>query len=67
MDMKMKRVARGRGPAYEVYRLSKRIAPTRFAYSPGLKRHNGKLVRERLGFKGNKVVEIGFVMPKKRK
>ena len=64
---KMIRVARGRGPAVEVFRVSKRSpAPVRFRYH-GIVKHHGTLMRQRLGFRGPKVVEVAYVPLRKKR
>ena len=62
---RMRRVRRGRGPAFEVFR--KGAVPTRYRYHPGTVMHKGRKVRMRLGFKGNKVTEVAFVRPRKKR
>ena len=52
--------------ASEVKYLSKE-RPTRYRYKEGLVEHKGKLYEERLGFRGNKVVEVALVKPKRKK
>jgi len=49
---KFKHVARGKGPAYDVFRLPDHRKPTRYRFKPGLVMHKGKMARERLGFVG---------------
>jgi hypothetical protein len=39
--------------------------PTRFRFH-GVVKRNGKLVRQRLGFNGSKVVEVSFIPFKRR-
>lgn len=44
--------------------ISKRIYRgkiTRYRYVQGVVHHKGKLVRQRLGFRNNKVVEVSFI------
>lgn len=60
------RVRRGKGSAREVYRINKHTKPTRFRFK-GIVKHKGKKMRQRLGFRGDKVVEIGFVPIRKRR
>lgn len=54
------KVKPGKGPAIEVFRVPGE-KPTRFRYEPKPVHHKGKLIHERLGFKGNKVIEVAFV------
>lgn len=53
----------------EIVKLSRKN-PTRYRFRPGLIKHKGKMMEERLGFVGGKkhgkVVEIAFI-PKIRK
>jgi len=58
--MEFQKVKRGKGPATEVYRLQKSLKPQRFRFK-GIVMHKGKIMQQRLGFIGKKVVEIGFV------
>jgi hypothetical protein len=63
--MKFKHIARGKGPAVDVYRMG-HAKPKRFRFH-GIVHHKGKLMRQRLGFSGpKKVVEIAYV-PIRRK
>lgn len=64
---KMVHVARGRGPATDVYRVSRSSPdPTRFRFH-GTVEHHGKMMQQRLGFRGSKVVEVAYVPIKKRR
>lgn len=63
---RFRHVARGRGPARDVYRLGN-SKPTRFRFH-GVVNHKGKLMRQRLGFRGpKKVVEVAYVPIHKRR
>jgi hypothetical protein len=56
----------GKGPAVDVYR-QRGEKPVRFRYGKSAVMHEGKLMRQRYGFKGKKLVEIGFVPITKNK
>jgi hypothetical protein len=53
-----------RGIATEVFGIKKGYA-TRYRFH-GIVHHHGKKMRQRLGYRGNKVVEVAFVPYKKR-
>lgn len=43
-----------------------RGSPTRYRFH-GTVKHRGRLMRQRLGFRGNKVVEVSFIPIHKRR
>jgi hypothetical protein len=50
--------------------ISKKImqgSPTRYRFTKGTIRRIGRIYRQRLGFRDNKVVEVSFVPKKRRK
>lgn len=62
--MKAKLVPLGKGKhAAELYGI-RGLKPTRYAFK-GKVKHKGRIMEQRLGFRGNKVVEVGFIKPKK--
>jgi len=67
---RFKHVKGGFGRAIEVLRLPGAGKPRRFRFLPGIRRHRGIAVRQRLGFIGGrrrgKVVEVAFVRARRR-
>jgi hypothetical protein len=46
--------------ATEVFHI-RRIKPRRWTYAKGKVMHRGKMMNQRLGWRGNKVVEVAYV------
>jgi len=63
---KFHKIPIGKGASVENYGLGKHLA-TRYRYERKPVMHKGKLMQERLGFRGKEVVEVGFVPVKKRR
>lgn len=49
--------------SYKIHRPS----PTRYRYTRGTVVHRGRRMKQRLGFSGNKVVEVSFVPVRRRR
>jgi hypothetical protein len=67
MRKKFHRLPKGKGAAIEVYGSGTRKTATRYRFEPKPVMHHGKLMHERLGFRGHKVVEAAFVPIKRKK
>lgn len=52
-------------PGTETKRISNKHA-TRYRFNRGTVIHKGKQMRQRFGFRGNKVVEVSFIPVKRR-
>jgi hypothetical protein len=57
---RLKKIRRGRGPAFEVYRLHKRVKPTRFRYKPGTVMPKKKRKVTFYARKGKRRVKVSF-------